>query len=216
MDIKLVQFSIIVVGKDHNPSLINPDFLERLGIIDENWGWSRAGDSITTPPFATVPYDSGVTVTVETNKLQVIDQAGLIPLESHVTEIVKRYIEVLPHIPYQAVGINFSGAVTMADPGIYLKKHFFREGKWDTAEHPLESVGLKFMYPLAAGRAVLTMDEAHKVGNKDEEAILVNVNFHRDCVKAESANDQIANFIQNIAVDWDYYLNLVSNVLDDD
>ena len=124
MDIELVQFSIVLVANDHNPSLINPDFLEREGIIDEKWGWERAGDPITTPPFATVPYEGGVTVTVEPSKLQVVDRGSKVPTQSHVGDIVNRYVQVLPHVPYRAVGINFNGAVKMPDPGAYLKKHF--------------------------------------------------------------------------------------------
>jgi len=216
MDIKLVQFSIVLVGKDHNPSLINPDFLERQGIVDPQWGWKRLGDPITTPPFATVSYDSRVTVTVESNKLQVVDTTGVNPSESRIAEIVSSYIKELPHIPYQAVGINFRGAITMAHPGKYLKEHFFKDGKWDTQQRPLGSVGLKLVYTIEGVRAVLSIDEAHKAGDKLEEAILVNVNFHRDCNKAEPANAQIVKFLQGIKADWECYLGMVANALDND
>ena len=94
MDIELIQFSIVLVANDHNPSLINPDFLERTGIIDKEWGWKPKGDLITTPPFATVPYDSGVTITVETNKLQVVDQSGAIPTRSRASSIIIKYINL--------------------------------------------------------------------------------------------------------------------------
>lgn len=216
MDIELVQFSIVVVANDHNPSLINSDFLEREGIIDGKWGWKLAGDAITTPPFATVPYDAGITVTVETNKLQVVDQRSEAPTQSRLADIVNRYIEVLPHVPYLAVGINFNGAVKMSDPGTYLKKHFFKEGKWDSEETPLESVGLRLVYSLEEGRLVLTIDQAHRMGDKNDKVILVNANFHRDCDKEKPANAQIISFIKNIETDWKYYLSLVSNVLNQD
>ncbi len=216
MDIKLVQFSIVVVANDHNPSLINPDFLEGEGIINEKWGLKRAGDAITTPPFATVPYEGGITVTVESNKLQVVDQGCEVPAQSHLPDIIKGYIEVLPHVPYLAIGVNFNGAIDMPDPGTFLKKHFFKEGKWDTDETPLESVGLRFVYSRNEGRVVLTIDPVHKAENKNDEAILANANFHRDCDKEKPAKDQINSFIENIEADWKYYLGLVSNVLDED
>jgi len=75
MNIDLVQFSIIVVANDHNPSLINPDFLERTGIVDAAWAWKRGTDAISTPAFATLSYDAGVTITVEPRKLQLGSQS---------------------------------------------------------------------------------------------------------------------------------------------
>lgn len=216
MDIELIQFSIVLVANDHNPSLINPDFLERTGIIDKEWGWKPKGDLITTPPFATVPYDSGVTITVETNKLQVVDQSGAIPTRSRASSIIIKYIDELPHIPYQAIGINFNGAVKRTDSGEYLKKHFLKIGKWDTEESPLQSVGLKLVYDFSECRVVLGLDQAHKAGDKREEAILASGNFHRDCDNSKSANEQISDFVGNIEGDWGYYQNLVSNALEED
>lgn len=215
MDIELVQLSIVVVANEHNPSLINPDFLEREGIIDAKWGWKRSGDAITTPPFATLSYDSGVTITVETNKLQVVDQGCETPAQSHLADIVNRYIDVLPHVPYIAVGINFNGAVKLPSPGSYIKKHFFKEGKWDSDETPLDTVGLKFVYSHDGDRVILTIDQAHKVGDKNDEAILANANFHRECDKGMPVKDQIHSFVNKIEADWKYYIALVSDVLNE-
>ena len=80
MNISHFEFSVVVVANDHNPSILNPDFLERQGIVQEGWGWTVMGSAITTPPFATVSYDSGVTVSVESNRLQVTDTSAAVPL----------------------------------------------------------------------------------------------------------------------------------------
>ncbi len=213
MDIKLVQFSIVVVANEHNPSLINPDFLEREGIIDNRWGLERVGDAITTPPFATVSYKGGITVTVEANKFQVVDQECDEPTQSYLPDIVARYIEVLPHVPYVAVGINFNGIMSIPDPASYLENHFLKNGGWDSTEHPLESVGLRFVYSRDGGRVVLTVDPAHKANNRSDEAILVKANFHRDCDDETPAAEQVNNFIRNVEADWKYYLKLVSDAL---
>lgn len=66
-----LEFSVVVVANDHNPTILNPDFLERQQIVPQTWGWKVADPAITTPPFAMVVYDSGVTVSVEPNKLQI-------------------------------------------------------------------------------------------------------------------------------------------------
>ena len=63
MEAKLIQFSTVVVGKAHNPTILNPDFLAVNGIVASDWGWEVA-ETITTPPFAVVRYTCGVSVTI--------------------------------------------------------------------------------------------------------------------------------------------------------
>lgn len=69
---KLFQFSIVVPGRSHNPTLLNPDFLQRQDIVSADCSWTVA-ETVTTPLFAMVRYDNGVTVQVESEKLSVVD-----------------------------------------------------------------------------------------------------------------------------------------------
>ena len=152
MDISHFEFSVVVVANDHNPTILNPDFLERQRIVQEGWGWKVMGPAITTPPFATVSYDSGVTVSVESHRLQVIDSSAPGgPQSSKVVDIARRYVEVLPHVRYSAVGINFRSVVEHADANAFLKAHFLKSGVWDSEAHPLQTMGLKLVYPLDGG-----------------------------------------------------------------
>ena len=102
MDISHFEFSLVVVANDHNPTMLNPDFLERQGIVQEGWGWKVVGPAITRPPFATVSFDSQVTVSVEANRLQVTDTPAVgAPQSSKVVDIAQKYVEVLPGISSQ-------------------------------------------------------------------------------------------------------------------
>ena len=76
MNLELLSFSVVVTGTAHNPSILNPDFLERREIVPKEWGWQVGAPPITTPPFSQVQYATGVTISVETGKLQVSDEGG--------------------------------------------------------------------------------------------------------------------------------------------
>ena len=116
---KLFQFSGVVVGQAHNPTILNPDFLAAEGIVPKSWNWS-VSETITTPPLSMVRYMNGVTITVEPNKLQVTDpnvENG--PGDSKVTEIASEYVRVLPHVRYTASGNNFQSLIHRDSPEEY-------------------------------------------------------------------------------------------------
>ena len=62
MTARLFQFSGVVVGQAHNPTILNPDFLAAEGIVPKSWNWS-VSETITTPPLAMVRYANGATIT---------------------------------------------------------------------------------------------------------------------------------------------------------
>ncbi len=218
MSISHFEFSVVVVANDHNPTILNPDFLERQGIVQEGWGWEVMGPAITTPPFATVSYDSGVTVSVESHRLQVIDTSALgVPQSSKVVDITQKYVEVLPHVRYSAVGINFRSFVEHADANAFLKDHFLKSGVWDNEAHPLQTVGLKLVYPLDGGRLTFSLDSEIVTQRLEEESIqvsgiLIHANFHRDC-HDYPGNAQVMNRLGNAEKDWATYQNILSDLL---
>ncbi len=216
MDAQLVQFSVVVVGRTHNPSLLNPDFLAINGVVRKDWGWEVA-ETITIPPLAMVRYTNGVTLTVEHHKLQVVDQdVGGDPRQSKASTIARAYVETLPHVRYTAVGINFQTVAETGDPGQFLKERFLKPGAWDRPGQAVDSVGLRLVYPLDGGRVVMSLDagEAEKVeGDKPSKkaVVLVNGNFHRDC-RDYPAKDQVLSRIDEAEKDWAMYQSLLEKV----
>ncbi|MGH8646240.1 MAG: hypothetical protein ACREX4_17970 [Gammaproteobacteria bacterium] len=207
-----------MVANDHNPTILNPDFLERQQIVPEAWGWKVAGPAITTLPFAMVVYDSGVTVTVEPNKLQVTDKSvrgG--PESSKVSDIARKYVEVLPHVRYSAVGINFHSLAENTEPDGFLKDRFLKSGSWDNEVHKLQGIGLKFVYPLDGRRLILALDggivTASSEGtNKQIPGVLAYANFHRDCSNYPTSQQAI-DYLGNADKDWKDYGILLSDIV---
>jgi len=218
MAMQLLHFSIVVLANDHNPTILNPDFLKMQKIIQEDWAWELATPPITTPPIATVKYKSGVSISVESNKLQVLDAKSKDPTESKITKIVERYAKVLPHVHYTAVGINFSTLIEMENADTYLKDRFLKEDPWESPEHPLKSTGLKLVYRLQKGQLLFSLDSAkvERLTNgktKQSKGIVVNANFHRDLdLDNPPTADQIVTCLDGVSENWGYYKEILSKL----
>jgi len=218
MEIRPLEFSIVIVASDCNPTILNPDWLMTQGIVSQDWGWKVVGSPITTPPFATVNYDSGISITVETNKFHVAHKLTDRSLDdSPIAEIAVKYIEALPHVRYTGVGHNFKGFAQNDDAETYLKERFLKAGIWDSKEHPLEATSLKFSYPMPDGRFNLSLDGAAIGVLKDGEpkellGVLVQANFHREC-KDYPSYDKVIAHLANTQVDWKYFQDTVPKML---
>lgn len=217
MKSQLVQFSVVVVGDAHNPTILNPDFLASQRIVPKSWGWEVA-ETITTPPLAMVRYENGVNVTVEQNKIQVSgsnveDEQD----RSKITEIAAAYVEILPHVRYTAVGNNFQGLISKPNPGDYLKERFLKTGEWTKSPSDLDAVGMRLSYPLVpVGRLVLAIDaaEAKLPANDDrQEVVVCNANFSRECGDHPASDKAVEHL--NLAVrDWSTYEQAINSLFE--
>lgn len=213
---RLVQFSSVVVGQTHNPTILNPDFLAQQGIVPKPWGWGDAAETVTTPPLAFVRYKNGVNITVEQNKLQVTDpnvEDG--PGQSKVTEIAASYVQILPHVRYTAVGNNFQSVVPLENAGEEMKNRFLNDGPWKSSPSTLEAIGVKLSYPLEkGGRLVLTLDaaEATLPDSADMQPVIVaNANFSRECGDHPAADTAVAQ-LNEASNDWSLYKNAMKDI----
>lgn len=218
MKIRPLEFSIVIVTTDCNPTILNPDFLARQGIVPDDWGWNVSGPPITTSLFATVAYDSGVTISVDPNKFQVV--AGLpdrMPDASQIAKVARKYIEVLPHVRYMAVGHNFKGFAELVDARAFLTERFLKPGVWDSDKYPLKGVSLKFAYPLEGGRLNLTLDGADIEDRSGDETkrlhgVLVQLNYHRDC-SGYPSHEQAIEHLGHTNDDWTHFQLTASEIL---
>lgn len=215
MQPQLIQFSGVVVGDDHNPTILNPDFLSKEGIVPNAWKW-EVKDTFTTPAFAMVQYINGVGITVEPNKLQVTDPNMVDgPGTSKVTAIISAYVQTLRHVRYTAVGNNFQSVIQVESPNKYLKTRFLKEGPWNTSARTLDALGVRLIYPLEKGRLTLSIDagDAKLPDYKDKKlVIIVNANFNRTG-NTQPAYEQVTKFLIKTMEDWATYKKLLTSIL---
>ena len=101
MEVKLIQADIVIIASAHNPSIIAPQWLkDKLLIVEE------PDHFVHTPDFSL--FDSkSFSLIVDHQRLQItVKKQDTNSLES-LANIASRYIELLPHIPYKALGLNF-------------------------------------------------------------------------------------------------------------
>lgn len=216
LEAQLIQFSTVVVGKTHNPSILNPDFLSVNNIVPHDWGWEVA-ETITTPPFAVVRYTNGIAVTVQFGKLQVTDvNVGDDPTKSKAAEIATNYVLTLPHVRYTSAGMNFQSVVAVDSPETFLTERFVKAGPWNTEKRRLFAAGLRLVYALGnEGRVTLSFD-AGEVQSSDDKAkkrvVIANANFHRDC-KEDPAHEQVRRHLTSVGSDWSMYRELLTETI---
>ncbi len=208
MEYKFSEFTIVIIASAHNPSILNPDFLRINGIVSTDFS---PIESISTPPVSHVKYREKVAITVDSERLTFADvDEERIPHKSPVPLIAEKYIEVLKHVQYKAVGLNFNGyyECTHIDPGQYIANKFIKKGPWDEYEGATPSIGLKFSYKL--DEVMLNLNLAPAVTKKGERtfpSIAINLNFH--CDPREKTIENIVNYIKS----WDLRYEQLNNLL---
>lgn len=223
MNILPIEFSIVVVGEDCNPTILNPDFLKYREIVPEAWGWELGGPLITTPALSIVTYATGIMIKVEPKRFQVTDANGAGNVaQSKALDIARRYIEVLPHVRYTAVGNNIRVFTGIQSPQDFLKDRFIRPGSWDTEQQPLRELSLSFGYAHGDSRLTLSLEAGvlvHREG-KDEQlretqGLHINGNYHREC-RGYPTDGQVLSSIAKAPDDMAQLQALVSEMLSND
>ncbi len=215
MKVRLLQFSAVVAGEAHNPTILNPDFLVAEGIVPKSWDW-KVIDTLTTPLLAMIRFENEVTITVEQGKVQVTDsyvKEG--PEKSKVTEIASAYVKTLRHVRYKAVGNNFQSLIEHESPDTAIKEAFLKAGPWNNSERILEAAGIRLVYPLDSGKLRLSIDsgEAKLPDYEDkQQVILSNANFSRNCSN-HPAIEEIPEFLQKAINDWAIYQSLLNDIV---
>jgi hypothetical protein len=150
VEITFLNEAIVVVAQVHNPSILHPSFLKAQQIVPEYW--EPTEPPICTPPLSIVKYPEGIVFTAEVNKFQVLKSPPTVDLrESKLPEYVSKYVRMLPHVPYRAVGINLGAVIPSPTPEAMLIERFLRHGPWSSSPLTLAQLHLRFVYPLEGG-----------------------------------------------------------------
>ncbi|MBF0555165.1 MAG: hypothetical protein HQK96_11520 [Nitrospirae bacterium] len=229
MKIELSSFSIVVLAKTHNPSILNPDFLKLNGIVEQNF---TPYDVLCTPPASHVFYKESLSIIAEFERLQFIDEDRVrIPYDSPIPYIAIKYVDVLPHVRYMASGINFVGHYVFPGKDIasfFISNTFIKNGPWSVINGQRPDVGIKFAYNVNDVLCNITIETAETnpgtIGADRAEGeygdvmmdelpplnpvVLVKANYHLAAKEAE--NKRIKMFIAK----WYTYFEEFHNFLE--
>lgn len=184
---KLSGSSCVVVADQHNPSILNPDWLVKTKIIHPEW--KLADPSITTPLFARCSYVNKVQLILEPNKLTVdsitVDDNDL---SDELPQIVRKYVDSLPHIPYKQTGNNFRFSVGMHDVLSRLKNKLIQKGNWNADNiSKIKTVLQYFCKDYSINLTIESSDFKGENGTGEgESALILGFNYHRELTNSDS------------------------------
>lgn len=173
--------NVVVTAEFHNPSILNPDFLESKEIVPSDWTVTEA---ITTPQVSFVRYENEVQWVVEQAKLTVAEATKEYesPFRDDylVYELVKAYLAILPHVPYRSLGLNCVVSIKQDEPRQWLTQRFLKPGPW--LEGDSKVLGMAPKFTLDADNAVcdLSFSEGQTTSpqGESETAVIINSNVH--------------------------------------
>jgi hypothetical protein len=207
MELELQEFTVAVLASDHNPSLLNPDFLRIQSIVPEDWKVSEP--VVVTPSVATVRYEEGVSITVARARLHISDEASRDPSRSKIVDIATAYIKTLPHIRYTALEANFSARVATDDPLALLRSRFLTARNLNFGGHSLEDVGVRLAFSIASSDVQLVFGT--ELPDSTDHIVIVG-SFHCEW-EAYPAVKDATEALQSVMRDWRVFNDLVTDAV---
>ena len=191
--ITLRERGIVIVGQNHNPSILNPDFLWRHRIVPEEAALAKSEPAFSTPVSSHVAFENGLHIVSEPGRISFVEinlEASNIPCYG----VAINYLRTVPLVRYTAVGINFSGFFP-ALSGELTPHNMLKTGGWKKFEdiYPLTEIGLT--YPLVKRTVNLTIKREKIPDLENEQKVIVRGNFHHNIQveQGESYKVAIAN-----------------------
>lgn len=206
------ELSIVIVAENHNPTLLNPDFLKFNDIVPREWVVGQP--PLCTHPISQVEYKNGIKITAELNKL-ILFQPKYVDShsDSNIPDIAKRYVEVLRHVNYIAVGINPRGHFEFDNNNIlanYFINKLLRKGPWADFSGGVRSVSIKLSYQLESGTFSVGIDQASLRTDKTRANNLLSIsgNFHHTIsTNTEKTYNKVIEIVDDMDSDLDRCLS---------
>ncbi|MFL9458178.1 hypothetical protein AB0758_45055 [Tolypothrix bouteillei VB521301_2] len=209
---------IVVAAKNHSPSILNPDFLKCSGIVPQDWSLAR--QPIYTNSAAQVVFTNGISIIAEPNRVIFMEPIGDKTMsELNIAEIARKYVQTLPNIEYEAVGINPRGYVSFAGDldaaRLYVSETLLSPGEWQSAGDSPVRASLNLVYKFQRAPFYLSITEA-ALRNEDETStpiVMFSGSFSYE-LSGETGAEKISNLhncIQNWQVDLETYSDIINH-----
>lgn len=213
MNLEILNTSVVVLAKQHNPTILHPSFLVSEEIVPSDWEVDEP--PVSTPVFAIVKYKNGIVFNVDENKFQVTDNQIKDDFrKSQVSDLACKYAQKLPHVNYKAVGINFKGFVECAKPETIIIDRFLKPGVANFNSNRPKAFGLRIVYELADARLRLSCDSGRvkrAENEKERNGILIDANYHMD-LPGNDVREEIKEAILLFSEYCDNFVNVTGNV----
>ncbi len=216
-ELVLSELGITLVAKDHNPTILNPDFLRYNGIVPREW--ELEGDPVCAGPVARVAFANGVQIMAEPQKISFFEPFanGKEWVKAQLPRIAEQYAVTLPHVNYHAIGVNPKAHLlcdSTKDAEDFIRGRLIAEGPWKKLDGVEAAIVTNFTYMMPDGRYTLTVAPASR-RQKETGAVSVLLFSGNAHFQVSGANkDETAASIKRILGGWtlavETYLRLVT------
>jgi hypothetical protein len=236
--LEIPELAIAIAAENHNPTVLNADFLVYNGIVPTEWTPSE--DRLSTPVLSQVSYQGqGVGIVSQPDKVIFTRTNGDIRKKDDpdVAAIAAKYVEALPHVQYKALAASVQGHVIVEAGMEEAKKQaiarYVARGPWCDYADGLDEASVTLTYKLENGTLRLTIgpalyvraaspkdaeglaSEGEAKDNEELPVIHYSANFQDDVV-GEAREERVANLVERLSRwrEWlDTYVELVEQKL---
>jgi len=217
IDFNIQGLSIVILGRNHNPTILNPDFLKRNDIVEVDW--ELQSPPICVEPMAQVHFKNGVKINAQLEKITFSESiAGKEAQEILIPEIAYKYTKTLPHVEYAAIGINPQGRISVEGDKEasqeFLKETFITSGPWQTFGDSPVKASINFTYTFGDVVCNLGIEEKSlKFSEKESIPVLVfAANLHHILV-GDDREDRLMS-LHKIIREWEKDMALYKELID--
>lgn len=197
----LRDLSIVLSVRDHNPTILTPDFLRGSGVVPSDWELSR-------PPAIG---RSGAQVLFK-NGLRIEAKPGAVSFSGQLTDesldlaaVAQRYAAALPNLDFQGVGINPRVFIKFASADKareFVSDRLLAAGDWQQFGTAPVQAGINLAYTLEHCTLRLGVNQA-MLRYQDQDpvaAIAFTGNFHYG-LAGEKGTERIQQ-LQHVLGSW--------------
>ena len=176
-EIVTANVSIVLAADSHNPTILNPDFLQLNSIVPSHW---EVKETITTPAFSQVVYDNGFLWSVDPNRCLVQQDMKRQPNEQYyLHDIIAKYVDTLPHVRYQAIGLNTLLLAAMSDPSGWIKENILNYKGPTKTTYKLRSASVKLTFGVETENENCNLELSEEKGKQtDMPNLAMSFNLH--------------------------------------
>jgi hypothetical protein len=221
--IDVQELAIVMVAPNHRPTMLNLEFLRCGNIIPDDWNVIRP--PVHTQESAQLIFQNGVSLTAQANQISLMEPiAAKAPQDILISKIAQKYVELLPHAGYQAVGINLRGFVNFPVQQEDVARQFLTQklmapGGWQEYGQQPVRAGINLAYGLDGRQLYVSINEVTLQRDESAQAVpglMFSGNFEYRLEqdgngdRSENRLAQVLAILENWQADLTAYTDLIN------
>lgn len=215
--LSIYEFSVVLLARNQNPTLLNWDFLRYSGIVPQDW--ELAATPTYTQQGNQLIFNNGLRIVSDSSRTVFLENVIAKPSNDILAaKIAQLYTQVLPYAEYEGMGINVTGIVTFREqPQIaqsYLAKNLLAYGNWLEFGTQVAKVDLNIAYTLEQGNLNLQINQI-EIQQEEQEGKIPAIRFFGNfdyALPQVQLTDRLG-ILQNILYQWESHIESFTNLI---